>query len=136
MEHDLPVLFNTPNIEVGESASFMFGGTWAPYSIGLKHLVQRFPEVKFIVNIIWPGALDLMKEYKNIILDTGGQNGISQALTETIQEVGPMRICFGSESPQNHPAIGIKYIQYLKMKPTYRELVLGKNAERLFKELL
>jgi predicted TIM-barrel fold metal-dependent hydrolase len=135
VEHGLPVLFNTPNIEVGESASYMFGGTFECYYRGLKNLVPRFPEVRFIVNSIWPMVTELMNEYPNIIIDTGGQNGISQALHLRIQDVGPMRICFGSESPQNHQAIGMKYIKYMTMKPLFREMVLGRNAERIFKDL-
>lgn len=135
VEHGLPVLLNTPNIEVGESAQYIFGGTWKPYILGLEKLAYRFTELRFIVNIIWPRAFELMRKYPNIIIDTGGQNGISQALLNAVEEIGPMRVCFGSESPQNHPAIGIKYISYLKMKPSYREMILGDNAKRLFKDL-
>jgi len=131
MEHGLPVLFNTPNIEVGEGERM----GRSPYYEGLNQLAFKFPGVRLVVNTFWPRIRELMRKYPNIIVDTGGRNGISGAV-RLAQEVGPTRICFGSESPQNHPALGIREVRARKLAPVYRELMLGRNAERLFKDLL
>ena len=127
LENGLPVLFNTPNIETGEADSMGRD----PYYQGLKQLAFKFPQVPFLVNTYWPRVKELMGEFPNIYIDTGGRNGISGGL-RLAQDISPTRVCFGSESPQNHPALGIKAIRTMKCIPAYRELVLGKNAERIF----
>ena len=130
MDNNLPVLFNNPNSEVGESESM---GRETFYN-GLNQLAYKFPEVRLVVNTFWPRIKDLMRQYPNIFIDSGGRNGISGAV-RLASEVGPTRICFGSESPQNHPGLGVKAIRTMKMAPVYRELLLGKNAKRIFRDL-
>jgi predicted TIM-barrel fold metal-dependent hydrolase len=100
----------------------------------MNQLAFKFPDVRLVVNTFWPRISELIREYPNIIVDTGGRNGISGAI-RLAKEVGPTRICFGSESPQNHPGLGIKAIQTMKLSPVYRELLLGKNAKRIFEDL-
>ena len=130
MENHLPVLFNTLNIEVGEGSRM----GREPYYNGLNSLAFKFPDVRFVVSPFWPRIKDLMRAYSNIYIDSGGRNGISGAVRLAI-EVGPTRVCFGSESPQNHPALGVKAIRTMKLSPVYRELLLGKNAKRIFGDL-
>ena len=130
MENDLPVLFNTLNIEVGEGSRM----GREPYYNGLNALAFKFPDVRFVVSPFWPRIKDLMRQYPNIIIDSGGRNGVSGAV-RLASDVGPTRICFGSESPQNHPGLGVKAIRTMKMSPVYRELLLGKNANRIFGDL-
>lgn len=130
MDLNLPVFFNTLNIEVGEASSM----GREPYYNGLNKLAFKYPEIRFIVNAFWPRIKELMRRYSNIIIDTGGRNGISGAI-RLIDEIGPTRICFGSESPENHSAIGIKNIQTRKLAQVYRHLILGKNAERIFRDI-
>jgi predicted TIM-barrel fold metal-dependent hydrolase len=130
MDHNLPVLFNTPNSEVGESESM----GRETYYRGLDRLALKFPEVRLVVETYWPRIRELARRYPNIVIDTGGRNGVSGAVG-LVGELGPTRVCFGSESPQNHPAIGIKEIRTRKLAPVYRELLLGKNAKRIFRDL-
>jgi len=130
MEYNMPVLFNTPNIEVGEGESM----GREPYYQGINQLASRYPDVKLLVSPFWPRVRELMRKYCNLLIDSGGRNGISGAISLT-QEMGPTRVFFGSESPQNHPALGIKQICTMKLFPVYRELILGKNAERIFKDI-
>ena len=130
MDNRLPILFNTLNIEVGEGSRM----GREPYYNGLNSLAFKFPDIRFVVSPFWPRIKDLMRQYPNIFIDSGGRNGISGAV-RLASEVGPTRICFGSESPQNHPALGIKAIRTMKMAPIYRELLLGKNAKRIFRDL-
>jgi predicted TIM-barrel fold metal-dependent hydrolase len=130
MENGLPVLFNTLNIEVGEGARM----GREPYFNGLNSLAYKFPDNRFVVSPYWPRIKELMRQYSNIYIDSGGRNGISGAV-RLAAEVGPTRVCFGSESPQNHPGLGVKAIRTMKMAPVYRDLLLGKNANRIFGDL-
>jgi predicted TIM-barrel fold metal-dependent hydrolase len=130
MDNNLPILFNTLNIEVGEGSRM----GREPYYNGLNSLAFKYPDIRFLVSPFWPRIKELMKAYQNIFIDSGGRNGISGAV-RLATDIGPTKICFGSESPQNHPALGIKAIKTMKISPVYRELLLGKNAKRIFKDL-
>jgi predicted TIM-barrel fold metal-dependent hydrolase len=130
MENKLPVLFNNPNSETGESESM---GRETFYN-GLNQLAYKFPEVRLVVNTFWPRIKELVKVHRNIIIDTGGRNGITSGVG-LVKDIGLTRICFGSESPQNHPGLGVKEIRTITLAPVYRELLLGKNAKRLFADL-
>ena len=130
MDNGLPVLFNTLNIEVGEGARM----GREPYYLGLNSLAFKFPDVRFLVSPYWPRIKELMRQYPNVFIDSGGRNGISGAV-RLAAEMGPTRVCFGSESPQNHSGLGVQAIRTMKMSPVYRELLLGKNAARIFRDL-
>ena len=130
MDNNLPVLFNNPNSETGESESM---GRETYYN-GLNQLAYKFPEVRLVVNTFWPRIRELMRVHRNIVIDTGGRNGITSGVG-LVKDLGPTRICFGSESPQSHPGLGVKEISTLKLAPVYRELLLGKNAKRIFRDL-
>mgnify|MGYP002725646935 CR=1 FL=1 len=125
MEHGLPVLFNTENI-------VSRGGE--QYYKSLDQLAFKFPDIRMIVHLRWPRIGELMRSHQNIILYTGGHHNTPGPIPR-IEEVGPTRICLGTESPVNHPALTIRDIRAKKIDPVFRELILGKNAERLFKDL-
>jgi predicted TIM-barrel fold metal-dependent hydrolase len=134
MENDVPVLFNTPNIETGQGD--FLGGIGDPYYKAMDQLAFKFPKVRFVVNIFWPRIRTLLRDHPNVFIDTGGRNGVSEGLLPLIPDIGPTRICFGSESPQNHVAIGIEDVSRIKIKPIYKELILDRNSRRIFKDLL
>jgi len=124
-KHRLPVLFNTENIRYAP---------YEPYYKGLDQLAFKFPDVRLIVNKRWPRLAELMRIHRNIIVYTAGHHNVP-GIIPFIEELGPTRMCLGSESPVNHPALIIRDIKTKKIAPVYRELILGKNAERLFKDL-
>jgi predicted TIM-barrel fold metal-dependent hydrolase len=126
MDHNLPVLFNTENI--------WSSGRQAYYK-GLDRLAFKFQDVRLVVHFRWPRVEELLRAHRNIILYTGGHHNTPGPIP-FIEEVGPMRLCLGSESPVIHPALTVRDIQAKKILPLYRELILGKNAKRLFKDLL
>ena len=134
MDNDLPVLFNTPNIETADHASFIVGGISEPYYNGLDQLVYKFPDVRLVVNTHWHRIRELMREHSNIFVDTGGRNGVGSGV-RIAQDSAPTRVCFGSEAPQNHPGLGIKSVRAIKVPQVYKDLVLGRNAERIFEDL-
>jgi predicted TIM-barrel fold metal-dependent hydrolase len=126
MDHELPVLFNTENI--------YFSGNQA-YFHGLDKLAFKFQDVRMIVHFRWPRIEELLREHRNIILYTGGHHNTPGPIP-FIERAGPTRLCLGSESPVIHPALTIRDLRAKKIIPSYRELILGKNAERLFKDIL
>ena len=127
MDHGLPVFFNTENIHLLTRHE--------SYYDGLDQLAFKYPDVKFIVNQYWPRIGSLMRQHRNIILYTGGHQNTPGPIPR-LNEVGPTRICFGSESPVNHPALFIKDLRLKKIPEVFRKMILGKNAERLFSDLL
>jgi predicted TIM-barrel fold metal-dependent hydrolase len=134
MDNDLPVLFNTPNIETADHASFIVGGISEPYYNGLNQLAYKFPDVRLVVNTHWHRIRELLREHPNIYVDTGGRNGVGSGV-RIAQDSAPTRVCFGSEAPQNHPGLGLKNVRTIKVPQVYKDLVLGRNAERVFRDL-
>jgi predicted TIM-barrel fold metal-dependent hydrolase len=126
MDNDLPVLFNTPNIETADHASFIVNG--------LNQLAYKFPDVRLVVNTHWHRIRELLREHPNIYVDTGGRNGVGSGV-RIAQDSAPTRVCFGSEAPQNHPGLGLKNVRTIKVPQVYKDLVLGRNAERVFRDL-
>ena len=125
MDHNLPVLFNTENISSSQRG----------YYKGLDSLAFKFPDVRLIVHFRWPRIDELLRAHRNIVLYTGGHHNTPGPIP-FIAECGPARLCLGTESPVVHPALTVRDIGVKKIAPVYRELILGKNAERLFKDLL
>ena len=127
MKHRLPVLLNTENIHTLTRQE--------GYYNGLDQLAFKYPDVRIIVSQYWPRIGSLMKMHGNILLYTGGHQNTPGTIPR-LNEVGPTRICLGTESPVNHPALFIKDMRLKKIPEIYREMVLGGNAERLFGDLL
>lgn len=127
MDYGMPVLINTENISTLTRQK--------PYYVALKKLAFKFPEVRFVVSFRWPRVDELMQAHMNIYLYTGGHHNVPGILP-MLDEVGPLRICMGTGTPVNHPALTIMDLRHKKMHKKYREKVLGKNAERIFKDLL
>ena len=126
VEYGMPVLINTENISTLTRQK--------PYYVTLDRLAFKFPEVRFVVSFRWPRVEELMRAHKNVYLYTGGHHNVPGILP-MLEEVGPLRICMGTESPVNHPALTIMDLNHKRMPEKYREQVLGKNAERIFKNL-
>jgi predicted TIM-barrel fold metal-dependent hydrolase len=123
----MPVLLNTENITTQTRQK--------PFYVSLDTLAFKFPSVRFIVSFRWPRIDELMRIHENIYLYTGGHHN-TPGIIPLLQEVGPLRICMGTESPVNHPGLTIMDLGYKKIPEKYRELILGKNAERIFKDLI
>jgi predicted TIM-barrel fold metal-dependent hydrolase len=123
----MPVLFNTDNISTQTR--------WKPFYVSLDTLAFKFPSVRFIVSFRWPRVDELMRTHENIYLYTGGHHN-TPGIIPILKQVGPLRICMGTESPVNHPGLTIMDLRYKKIPELYRELIMGKNAKRIFKDLI
>ncbi len=94
----------------------------------------RFPGVRMMVDWFWPGITELCKRHPNLYIDTAGAG--AGRITQTAARLDGMRQLFGSNSPRYHPGNHMKTIKWARLTPGQRKLILGGNAERIFKDLL
>jgi len=129
VEHNLPVLISIPNIRVGhghDNALQMYRG--------LDELMGRFPEVRTMVDLFWPGIVELCRRHPNLYVDTAGAS--AGRVSDLVSRLGATRQLFGSNSPRYHPGNHMQTIKWARISPEQRRLILGGNAERIFKDLL
>ena len=127
MENNFPVIFNTENIKALSRQE--------PYFLGLDRLAFKFPDVRLVVQPYWPRIPELMRNHRNIILFTSGHHNVPGFLP-ILEKVGPTRLCLGSESPKHHPAMTMKDIRTKKIPDSFKDFILGKNAQRIFSDIL
>ena len=128
-EHCLPVLISIPNIRVGHSHDNAIQMRDA-----LDELMGRFPKVRTMVDLFWPGIVELCRKHPNLYVDTAGAS--AGRISTLTSELGATRQLFGSNSPRYHPGNHMQTINWSKITPYQRKLVLGGNAERIFKDIL
>jgi predicted TIM-barrel fold metal-dependent hydrolase len=102
---------------------------------------KAYPKTQFVLahmNFHDPSiALDLMEEHDNVYADTSWQP--SEVIGEAVRRVGAERILFGSDWPLvgNNHAVGLARIRDCVecglITEEQAELILGKNAAKLFK---
>jgi predicted TIM-barrel fold metal-dependent hydrolase len=129
VEHGFPILICIPNIRVGhgsDNALQMYNG--------LDELLSRFPEVRTMVDLFWPGIVELCRKHPNLYVDSAGAS--AGRISDLVAELGATRLLFGSSSPRYHTGNHKQTIEWSKITPYQRKLILGSNAERIFKDLL
>ncbi len=129
VEHNFPVLICIPNIRVGHSHDNAL-----QLHKGLDELMSRFPEVRTMVDLFWPGIIELCKQHSNLLVDTAGAS--AGRISSLVAELGATRILFGSSSPRYHTGNHKLTVEWSKITPYQRKLILGGNAERIFKDIL
>jgi predicted TIM-barrel fold metal-dependent hydrolase len=129
VEHGFPILICIPNIRVGhgsDNALQMYNG--------LDELLSRFPEVRTMVDLFWPGIVELCRKHPNLYVASAGAS--AGRISDLVAELGATRLLFGSSSPRYHTGNHKQTIEWSKITPYQRKLILGSNAERIFKDLL
>jgi predicted TIM-barrel fold metal-dependent hydrolase len=131
-EFHLPVIYY-PEMESGHGPARWF-----------HIMVATYPKVNFILPhlgffgsyVWWPHmeALDLVKRYSNVYLDTSGI-GSWKYLEMAVQELPQERILFGTCAPALDPRVEIHAIHLLKLNPRQKDSILGGNILRLIKEV-
>ncbi|HPT62581.1 MAG TPA: amidohydrolase family protein [Bacillota bacterium] len=124
MSYDVPVLIHSGTPPWSE-----------PLQIG--EVARRFPELRIVmahmgIIDLWKEAIDAAKSNKNIWLETSGVPG--SAIKIAVEEVGPERIVFGSDSPyggQGGHLFQMNKIRFLDLGTTATELILGGNIQRI-----
>ena len=96
--------------------------------------MSRFPEVRTMVDLFWPGIIELCQKHPNLYVDSAGAS--AGRVSSLVAELGATRLLYGSSSPRYHTGNHKQTIEWSKITPYQRKLVLGGNAERIFKDLL
>ena len=110
-----------------------------PKRIG--NLAREFPGVTFIMvhmgkMLYWTDALEEAIKYDNIILDTTDAM-FADGLVETcVKRIGAQRIVCGTNLPISYPGPNLKRIEIAKIKNQEKELIFGKNMERILGGIL
>ena len=130
-ESNLPVLISSPNIRVGSLTSEHEA---LQLRRGLDELMGRFPGVRMMVDWFWPGITELCKGHPNLYVDTAGAG--AGRIMQLASRLGATRQLFGSNSPRYYPGNHMKTIKWARLNLGQKELILGGNAERIFKDLL
>jgi predicted TIM-barrel fold metal-dependent hydrolase len=103
-------------------------------------MAAAYPQVNFILPhlgffgsyVWWPHmeALDLVKRYSNVFLDTSGV-GSWKYLEMAVRELPQERILFGTGGPVLDPRVEMHAIQLLQLSTGQRADILGNNVLRL-----
>ena len=107
-----------------------------PKRIG--NLAGMFPEVTFIMvhmgkMLYWTDALEEAIKHDNIILDTTDAM-FADGLVETcVQKIGAERMVCGTNLPISYPSPNLKRIQIADITTRQKEMIFGKNMERILK---
>ena len=125
--------------KAGASVAFHTGGDAPdqtnPYRVG--KIAKRFPEMKILMVHIGCGgasydlsraAIEVAKECSNITLV--GSDIRTNSLLNAMKELGPERICFGSDTPFENMAVEVaRYKTMFREKLTEDEMdcVMGRN---------
>ncbi|GAG14971.1 unnamed protein product, partial [marine sediment metagenome] len=90
--------------------------------------------VRVMVDLFTPGIIELCKNHPNIYVDTAGAS--AGRITDLIYQLSATRVLFGSYSPRYHSGIHMKTIKWLDLSIEQKNMILGGNAERIFKGML
>ena len=134
-ELGLPVIIHTGCIHM----SLMYQNFEASHAEEFTPWFKKFPQVQFILahmNYHAPQiAIDLMKKFQNVYVDTSWQPG--EVIVQAISEAGADRILFGSDWPLggNNISASLKRIQQAReaglITVEDSKKILGLNAAKL-----
>ncbi|MCK9150538.1 amidohydrolase family protein [Methanobacterium alcaliphilum] len=137
VKHNLPITAHS-GINIDNKSSFGEPKRWMP-------VLEEFESLKLILahlgNGFWDQTLEIADKFSNVRFDTA--IAISHINTPTtlddedavdlIKAIGAEKILFGSDYPWINPSGDIKRIKALEISENDKELILGKNAAKLFK---
>jgi uncharacterized protein len=128
LELRIPVIYY-PDLESGPGPARWF-----------HTMVAAYPRVNFILPhlgffgsyVWWPHleALDLVKRYPNVYVDTSGV-GSWKYLEMAVRELPQERILFGTGAPALDPRVELHAMQLLKLTSGQQADILGGNVLRL-----
>jgi uncharacterized protein len=106
-------------------------------------IAAGYPQVTLIMahlgsylsnNVAWHyEAIAIARRFPNVYLETSGVVA-HRFLEMAIKELGPEKIIFGSDGPENDSRLEIYKIRLLKLPPADEAKVLGGNIQRLLPE--
>jgi len=136
IKHDLPITAHS-GMNVDCTSTFGEPERWIP-------VLEEFNELKLILahlgNGFWDQTVKIADRFPQVMFDTAV--AIShidapttlddEAAVDLIRTIGSKRILFGSDYPWINPKKDIKRIMGLDINEEDKELILGKNAARIF----
>jgi uncharacterized protein len=110
-----------------------------PWQIGL--LAMDFPDIPIVmahmgfVDVIFnDAAIDMARRCPNIYLETCGVSAEGK-VTQAVKEIGAHRVLYGSDIPFHDPAFDMARIEYARITPEEKKLIMGENAKKLLDSL-
>jgi predicted TIM-barrel fold metal-dependent hydrolase len=104
----------------------------------LARLAERFPGITFISGHPGIDIADLAhniyicKKHDNILLDTCIWHVHNLPFRNAVQAIGAERILFGDDAPYYETSFDLLHAKLAEISDEDKELILGKNAARLF----
>jgi len=102
-----------------------------PNAIG--RIAAAFPDVTIVIGHMGGGTYGTTRvghKYSNIMLETSGPED-PRIVLEAVRTLGPERVVFGSDLPYCSQSEEIAKIEALSLPTKQKEMVMGKNAERI-----
>jgi len=115
--------------ELGIPVYFHTGTPIYALPLQLRYLAADFPEVDFIMGHaayadFWLDLLPAARGLTNIYIETS-LRASTQMLQSAVDDLGPHRIMFGSDSPASSIKVELAKIEALDLDAKAREMVLG-----------
>jgi predicted TIM-barrel fold metal-dependent hydrolase len=103
-------------------------------------IAEEYPQITFFMahigcylskDVTWHyQAIDIARRYPNVYLETSGV-AAQRFIEMAIKELGPEKVLFGSDGPENDSRLEIYKVRLLKLAPDAEAKVLGGNVQRL-----
>lgn len=103
-----------------------------------ESFVEKHPSVSFVCGHSGgPGsgqeqAIELARKYPNVYLDIAGDVFFLDLIPRLVKNVGRERVIFGTDQPWIDPRCHLTRLLLADIDDSSRELILGKNALRVF----
>jgi len=117
------------------------GYPWLSEAAQIGDLARRFPSVTIImthggqINISGLGqadAMETLRRHPNVCMETSGVYR-QDFLQDVATQIGDERVLFGSNSPLMDPRLEVARARWADLPASSKELILGGNAQRIFK---
>lgn len=79
----------------------------------------------------WQRSIAAAKAHPSLILDTTTSSFDNAMIETAVEELGPERIVYGSDTPLLDPILQIAKVKYAEISDEAKTLILGGNIERL-----
>lgn len=136
VKHDLPITAHS-GMNIDCKSTFGEPERWIS-------VLEEFPDLKLILahlgNGFWDQTVEMADKFKGVMFDTAIAISYIDSPTtlddeeaiDLIRTIGSDRILFGSDYPWINPAKDIQRIKGLNISEDDKNLILGKNAAKLF----
>lgn len=132
---DIPLLVHVIDREQEKYMREHYESTPASLAI----LAEKFPRLSIImahVSLSGYRGIQKIKDYPNIYADTSGCYYENSIIEYAIEQLGPQRILFASDSAVRDFAVQIKRIEALNVSDEVKRMIFFENSMKLFKRPL